>query len=252
MRLEGRRFVISGAASGIGRATAALFRSEGAGVALIDCDAQGLEAAALGADGGARVSFRCADVADAATLGDAVRAAAQEIGGLDGVVAAAGIDCLKPFEEMSADDWDRTLAVNLTGPFNLCQAALPFLRQAGRGTVVHIASGAALRPLAARTAYCASKAGQVMFAKALAVDLAPFDIRVNAICPGIVDTPLFRSSFVTAEAPEAELAKILDRYLIQRPGRPEDIAQAALYLSCDESAHVTGSSLAVDGGRCFH
>jgi NAD(P)-dependent dehydrogenase (short-subunit alcohol dehydrogenase family) len=117
---------------------------------------------------------------------------------------------------------------------------------------VHVASGAALRPLPSRTAYCASKAGLVMFAKSLAVDLAPDGIRVNAICPGIVETPMFRQSVDPMDDPEAELAKILDRYLIKRIGRPLDIANAALFLSCEESAQVTGSALAVDGGRVFH
>lgn len=131
-------------------------------------------------------------------------------------------------------------------------AALPALKQAGRGTIVNIASGAALRPLEQRTAYCAAKAGLVMFGKTLAVDLAAYHIRVNAICPGIIDTPLFRSSWAGAADPEAELARILDRYVIKRPGQPEEIAQAALYLTSDDSSFVTGAALAVDGGRTFH
>jgi NAD(P)-dependent dehydrogenase (short-subunit alcohol dehydrogenase family) len=144
------------------------------------------------------------------------------------------------------------LAVNLTGPCLVCQAALPALRAAGRGTIVNIASAAALRPLGQRTAYCAAKAGLVMFGKALAMDLAPYDIRVNSVCPGIIDTPLFRASFEGAENPVEELARILDRYVIKRAGQPDDIAEAALYLTSDASAFVTGSSLAVDGGRSFH
>ena len=254
MRLAGRRVLISGAASGIGRATAEVFRREGAALLLLDRDAEGLTTAVerLGTEGDHPVAAGLADVSDAAAVERALRQGVEEIGGLDGVVSAAGIDCLKSFESMSAADWERTLAVNLTGPFHLCHAALPFLKEAGRGTIVHIASGAALRPLASRTAYCAAKAGQVMFAKALAVDLAPLGVRVNAICPGIIDTPLFRRSFEAADDPDAALEQILDRYLIRQVGRPEDIAHAALYLSGDESAHVTGTSLAVDGGRTFH
>jgi NAD(P)-dependent dehydrogenase (short-subunit alcohol dehydrogenase family) len=144
------------------------------------------------------------------------------------------------------------MAVDLTGPMLVCHAALPAMKQAGRGTIVNIASGAALRPLEQRTAYCAAKAGLVMFGKTLAVDLAAYHIRVNAICPGIIDTPLFRSSWEGAADPEGELAKILDRYVIRRPGEPEEIAQAALYLTGDESSFVTGAALAVDGGRTFH
>jgi NAD(P)-dependent dehydrogenase (short-subunit alcohol dehydrogenase family) len=251
--MAGRRILVTGAASGIGRATAALFRAEGAAVAMLDRNAAPLDeaASALSATEGPPAIAVPADVSDDRAVGEAVARAAETLGGLDGLVGAAGIDLVRPFDGMTAAEWRRVLDVNLTGAFSVTLAALPHLRAAGQGTVVHIASGAALRPLAARTAYCASKAGLVMFAKTLAVDLAP-EIRVNAICPGIIDTPLFRQSFEAAPDPEAELQRILDRYLIRRPGRPEDIAHAALYLSCAESAHVTGSSLAVDGGRTFH
>ncbi|SMF32224.1 NAD(P)-dependent dehydrogenase, short-chain alcohol dehydrogenase family [Tistlia consotensis] len=254
MRLAGRRILISGAASGIGRATAEVFHREGAALALLDRDAGRLAetAEALSGGEGPAVAWAVAEIADEAAVGAAVAETAAALGGLDGVVSSAGIDLLKPFGEVSAAEWRQVLEVNLTGPFNLCSAALPFLRAAGGGSIVQVASGAALRPLAGRTAYCASKAGLVMFAKALAVDLADDGIRVNAICPGIIDTPLFRQSFERAPDPEAELERILDRYLIRRVGRPEDIAYAALYLSSAESAHVTGTTLAVDGGRSFH
>ncbi|MEZ5651629.1 MAG: SDR family NAD(P)-dependent oxidoreductase [Burkholderiaceae bacterium] len=254
MRLAGRRFVISGAASGIGRETAMVFRREGAAVTLLDRDAAGLDAAlaAVRADAGPTALAVAADITDRAAVDTAIRAAADAMGGIDGVVGSAGIDCLKPFGELAVDDWRRVLDVNLTGAFHLSQAALPHLRAAGAATIVHIASGAALRPLAGRTAYCAAKAGLVMFAKTLAVDLAADGVRVNAICPGIIETPLFRQSIDAADDPSAELEKVLERYLIRRVGRPSDIANAALFLSCDESAHVTGTALAVDGGRTFH
>jgi NAD(P)-dependent dehydrogenase (short-subunit alcohol dehydrogenase family) len=142
--------------------------------------------------------------------------------------------------------------VDLTGPMLVCHAAVPAMKHAGRGTIVNIASGAALRPLEHRTAYCTAKAGLVMFGKALALDLAPHGIRVNAICPGIIDTPMFRSSWEGNPDPQAELARILDRYVIKRPGQPDEIAHAALFLTGDESSFVTGVALAVDGGRTFH
>ncbi len=253
MRMAGRRILVTGAASGIGLATAALFRSEGAAVAMLDRNAELLRDAArrLGETDGPQVIPLHVDLCEDDRIAEAVREAAETLGGLDGLVGAAGIDLLRSFGEMTLAEWRRVLDVNLTGAFAVTHAALPHLRTAGHGTIVHIASGAALRPLAARTAYCASKAGLVMFAKALAVDLAPH-IRVNAICPGIIDTPLFRQSFEAADDPDAELDRILDRYLIRRAGRPEDIAYAALYLTCAESAHVTGTTLAVDGGRTFH
>jgi NAD(P)-dependent dehydrogenase (short-subunit alcohol dehydrogenase family) len=247
VRLEGRRVLVTGAASGIGLAIARLFRKEGAEVAMLDRDAASLGKA--GVDGAA--TFVC-DVADEAQVRDAVARAVAELGGLDGVVNSAGIDLMRPFERMTSAEWARILAVDLTGPMLVCHSALPAMKQAGRGTIVNIASGAALRPLEQRTAYCTAKAGLVMFGKTLAVDLAAYHIRVNAICPGIIDTPLFRSSWEGAADPEAELAKILDRYVIRRPGEPEEIAHAALYLTSDESSFVTGAALAVDGGRTFH
>lgn len=254
MRLSGRRILITGGASGIGFATAALFRAEGAQVALLDRDRARLAEArdALAATPGGPVAAEPAEVADYGQVDRAVGALGGAMGGIDGIVCAAGIDLLKRFADMEPGEWAEVLAVNLGGPFHVCRAALPMMQAAGAGTIVHIASGAALRPLPGRTAYCASKAGLAMFAKTLAVDLAPHEIRVNVICPGIIETPLFRSSFEAAEDPEAELSRILDRYLIRRIGQPEDIAQAALYLSSSASAHVTGTTLAVDGGRTFH
>jgi NAD(P)-dependent dehydrogenase (short-subunit alcohol dehydrogenase family) len=254
MRLKGRRILVSGAASGIGRGTAEMFRAEGAAVALLDRDAGRLAEVAgeLEASDGPKIASLCADVTDDAHVRQAVDGAAKELGGLDGLVGSAGIDLLKPFEEVNVTEWRTILDTNLTGAFSVTSAAVPHIQAAGGGTIVHVASGAALRPLAARTAYCASKAGLVMFAKALAVDLAPHEIRVNAICPGIIESPLFRQTFDGVEDPDAELEAVLDRYLIRRIGKPEDIAYAALYLTSAESAHVTGSTLSVDGGRTFH
>jgi NAD(P)-dependent dehydrogenase (short-subunit alcohol dehydrogenase family) len=239
--------LVTGAASGIGLAVAHLFSREGAGVAMLDRDEAGLKKAHV--DGA--ITVTC-DVAEEPQVRAAVAQAAAGLGGLDGVVNSAGIDLMRPFEQMTAEEWARVLAVDLTGPMLVCQAALPALKRAGRGTIVNIASGAALRPLEQRTAYCAAKAGLVMFGKTLAVDLAADHIRVNAICPGIIDTPLFRSSWEGAADPQAELTRILERYVIKRPGEPEEIAQAALYLTSDESSFVTGAALAVDGGRTFH
>ena len=240
MRLAGRRILVTGAASGIGAETAALFRREGAEVAMLDRVEIADDRAAV------------ADVIDATAVSDAIGRLAGKLGGLDGVVGCAGVDLLRPFPEMTADDWRRVVDVNLTGPFNVCHAAVPHLRAAGGGTIVHVSSGAGLRPLPGRTAYCSAKAGLVMFAKSLAIDLAPDNIRVNAICPGIVDTPMFRDGLADAADPDAELAMVLDRYLVKRIGTPLDIANAALFLSSPESAQITGSALAVDGGRVFH
>jgi len=248
MRLQDRRILVTGAASGIGRAIAARFMREGARVAMVDRNRTLLD------DAGTmpRSSFAIiADVSHADEVGDAVSVACAQFGGLDGVVNCAGIDLMRPFSETTLEDWSRIFCVDLTGPFLICQAALPALRQKG-GTIVNIASAAGLRPLPQRTAYCSAKAGLVMFSKALAVDLAADNIRVNVICPGITDTPQFRSEYENAAEPAQELADIMSLYLIKRVADPEEIAAAALFLTSHESSYMTGTAIAVDGGRSFH
>lgn len=251
MRLEGRRVLITGAASGIGRATAELFLAEGAVVALLDCDEARLAQLVDGLAGD-RAHGVQADVADPAAVAVAVEAACSRLGGLDGVVNAAGVATAGPIEATTLAEWQATLAVNLTGPFLVCRAALPALKAAGAATIVNIASGAGLRPIPEMGAYSAAKAGLVMFGKSLAMEVAADSIRVNAICPGIVDTPMFRRVYEGAADPQAELAAIKSRYLIERVAQPAEIAAAALFLTSDQSSYMTGAALAVDGGRTLH
>lgn len=249
--LAGRRVLITGAASGIGRATARLFRDEGAALALIDRDARALASAARSL-GGDEIAALAVDVTDEAAVETAVVAAADRLGGLDGVVNGAGIALTAPLETITRPQWDEVLAVNLTGPMLVCRAALGALTDAGGGTIVNIASGAALRPLDNQSAYCAAKAGLVMLSKALALELAPRGIRVNALCPGVVDTPLFRSAWELApDAPLPE-ATIRARYALGRIADPKEIATAALFLTGPHASYVTGTAMAVDGGRTFH
>lgn len=240
MRLSDRRILVTGAASGIGRAIGERFAAEGAKVALLD---------RLPIAGG--IAIQC-DLLDAGAIAPAVAQAAERMGGLDGVVNCAGADLMRPLEEMTPDEWQRIIGVNLTAPMLVCRAALPAMKAAGRGTIVAVASGAALRPLPNRTAYCAAKAGVVMFCKSLSIELSASNIRVNAICPGIIDTPMWRASWEGAQDPEAERAMILDRYVIKRVGQPREVADAALFLTSDESSYMTGTAIAVDGGRTFH
>lgn len=247
--LTGRRILIAGAAKGIGRATAERFVGEGARIAAFDRDEQALSALAAALPGSVTLP---GDVADPAAVAAVVQAAASALGGLDGVVNAAGIDLLADIEAMTLADWQRVVAVNLTGPVLVMQAAYPYLKAAGGGTIVNVSSAAGLSPLARRTAYCASKAGLQMASKALAIEAAAFGIRVNAVCPGAVETDLFRSSIDAAADPQAAYEAVRARYALQRVAEPAEIAAAILWLTGNDSSYVTGTSIAVDGGRTFH
>ncbi|NVM93000.1 NAD(P)-dependent dehydrogenase (short-subunit alcohol dehydrogenase family) [Variovorax sp. SG517] len=245
-----RRFVVSGGASGIGLAVARLALARGARTVLLDHDASRLQTSAQ-ALGDAALPLVC-DVTDSQAVTAAMNHAVHWLGGLDALVNSAGVDSLKPLEQTGDDEWARTLAVNLTGPMLTCRAAMPHLRAAGGGSIVNISSGAGLRPLPNRTAYCATKAAVIMFGKALSIEAAPDGIRVNAVCPGAIDTPLFRSSYEHAEDPQGALEEIRQRYALGRVAAPEEVAEAVLYLSGPGASYITGTALAVDGGRTFH
>ncbi|HEY7576692.1 MAG TPA: SDR family NAD(P)-dependent oxidoreductase [Acetobacteraceae bacterium] len=239
-RLEGRRVLVTGGASGIGYATCELFAREGAAVIVLDRDASRV----------AGVHAIAGDVSDAASVARAVREAAQALGGLDGLVNAAGVFVNKGLMETTAEDWDTTIAVNLTGTFLCVKAAVPLLREAGRATIVNIASGVGLLPTGGgSTAYVASKGGVIAMTRAMAAELAPA-IRVNSICPGAVETPMTDGTL--RDAAGAVIPAISERYALRRPAAPEEIAAAILFLTAHESSFVTGVSLAADGGRTFH
>ncbi|HEX8057938.1 MAG TPA: SDR family NAD(P)-dependent oxidoreductase [Novosphingobium sp.] len=238
-KLAGRRVVITGAASGMGREIARLFAEEGAALALFDRNADGLAQVAepLGATG-----YAC-DVADRAGVNRIVTEAGEALGGIDGVVNAAGILDITLFDDLAPDSWDRMLAVNLTGPFNVTKAALPFLRRAEKATIVNIASVSALMPMAGTAGYSASKAGLAMFTKAIAFDLGP-TIRANTICPGVIKTEMTRYLWENPEHSQ----RATDRVALKRLGEPGDVARAALFFSTEDSGFTTGTELPVDGG----
>jgi NAD(P)-dependent dehydrogenase (short-subunit alcohol dehydrogenase family) len=247
-RLAGRKILITGGASGIGRSTASLFVREGAAVAVLDRPAASGVAASGVPDG---ANFVPVDVADADSVRQAVDAAATALGGLDGVVNAAGIFSPSGLEDTSPALFSQTLAVNLTGTFLVVQAAAPRLRAAGGGaSVVNIGSGVGITPTGpGSTAYVASKGGVIAMTKALAMELAP-GVRVNVVCPGAVDTPMTQG-FLHNAAGEVDAA-IASRYALRRAATPEEIAAAILFLTSAEASFVTGIALPVDGGRTFH
>ena len=236
-RLHGRRVLITGAASGIGRQTAELFATEDAALTLLDLNREGLAEVARETRG---VSVE-ADVTQEAAVAHSVEQGATAMGGIDGVVNAAGIVIHGSVLTVGVAAWQRVIDVNLTGMYIVVRCCLPWLLKAPGATIVNIASGQGLLPNTPNmTAYAASKGGVVNLTRALAAELAP-TVRVNSICPGMVDTPM-----------TAGLPREVNRYAMQRIAQPLEIAQAVLFLTAPESSFVTGAALAVDGGRTFH
>jgi NAD(P)-dependent dehydrogenase (short-subunit alcohol dehydrogenase family) len=229
-RLQGRRILITGAASGIGRQTAELFAAEGALLTLLDCDRKRLAEVARETGGVAAD----ADVTQELSVARAVEQGATAMGGVDGVVNAAGIVIHGSVLDVGVADWKFVLDVNLTGTYIVVRCCLPWLAKAPFATIVNIASGQGLLPNTPNmTAYAASKGGIVNLTRALAAELAPA-IRVNSVCPGMVDTPM-----------TAGLQREVDRYALRRIAEPMEIAQAILFLTGTESSFVTGTALAV-------
>lgn len=238
-KLAGRKILITGAASGMGRDIAETFAGEGASLALLDRNEAGAAsvAAALG-----MASWGC-DVTDRQTVNRMVAEAGNALDGIDGLVNAAGILDITPFVDLDPESWDRMIAVNLTGPFNVVKASLPFMRKAERATIVNIASVSALMPMPGTAGYSASKAGVAMFTKSIAMDLGP-TIRANSICPGVIKTEMTRYLW---ENPEHS-ARASERVALKRLGETNDVTRAALFFSTEDSGFTTGTELPVDGG----
>jgi NAD(P)-dependent dehydrogenase (short-subunit alcohol dehydrogenase family) len=242
-RLAGRRILITGGGSGIGAATARRFHAEGAQLALLGLAAHELSDVAAEVDAFALA----ADLRDAQETWNAVGAAAESLGGLDGLVCNAGVGPSKPFADTTLEDWRAAIDGNATTTFLTCSAALPHLQRAEQATIVNVGSALGIQPLKGRAAYAASKAAVHAFTKVLAMELAP-RIRCNAVAPGAVDTALAGAVMATPEA----RAMVASRYALQRIGEAEEVAEAILFLTSFESSFVTGSTLAVDGGRIYH
>jgi NAD(P)-dependent dehydrogenase (short-subunit alcohol dehydrogenase family) len=235
--------LVTGAARGIGLATARRFLAEGWRVALLDIEAELLQKAAASLQNAESTLALHCDVSDAAQVGGAVNQVAKRFGRLDALINNAGVAVFAPLLETSDADWNRILAVNLTGPFICTKAAVPLLRETGNGAVVNVTSISAVRASTLRSAYGTSKAGLAHLTKQLAVELASLGIRVNGVAPGPVDTAMAKAVHTAEIRADYHDAIPLNRY-----GLEEELAEAIFFLSSDRSSYITGQILAVDGG----
>ncbi|MFK0284962.1 SDR family NAD(P)-dependent oxidoreductase [Streptomyces sp. NPDC090499] len=248
---ERRTALVTGGGSGIGRAIAHRLAEDGFATAVLDLNAEAAEQVAEEArqKGHEAVAFGGVDVSDRAQVNDAVQRVRDALGGpVLVLVNNAGVSGFGPFLKITDETWDRIMAVNLNGPFYLCQAVVPDMKETGWGRIVNISSSSTHSGQPYMAHYVASKAGLVGFTKSLALELGPAGITVNTIPPGFIDTPMLRAS-----EERGLLGGSVDHHAeltpVRRPGRPEDIAAACSFLVSEEAGYITGQVIGVNGGR---
>ena len=243
--IDGSVALVTGAAGGIGRCISARLAAAGAALALVDIDRAGAEA--LLAELGAKGVAIAADLSTPEDVTAAVRAAEDQLGPLDILVNNAGISGVGPPKatvDTPLEEWEKTLAINVTAPFLFCQAVIPGMVARGRGAIVNIASMAGILCLPGRVSYAASKAALISLTKTLAVECGPAGVRLNAVCPGWVDTP-----FIAARMAHPELRAQAEAMVpIGRVATPDEIADVVLFLMSPAARYMTGAAVAVDGG----
>ncbi|MBO0821313.1 MAG: SDR family oxidoreductase [Nocardiopsaceae bacterium] len=248
-RLQDRSALVTGGASGIGKATALLFLEQGAMVTVADLNREALDAAVaeLRAVSGnvAGVSGDVRSMEDAAAM---VRAAVDRFGRLDILFCNAGITSVTPISELGEAEWDAVIGTNLKGMFTLVKQAVPQMRAQGGGTIITMGSELGIVAAPESPAYNASKGGVIMFTRSIAVDLIRHNIRVNALCPGITRTPLLQAEVDNSMDPERTAQEQANWAPIMRVADPREIAHGALFLASEESSFAVGSCLVLDGG----
>ena len=248
MRFDGETVFITGGGSGIGRETAMRCAEEGADVVVADVDREAVEETtdAIGEAGG-KASSHELDVRDADALAEAIDATAEE-GGIDVLVNNAGISHPRSdMEDVDIEVRDRVIDINTKGVWNGCRAAIPHLKDQGSGAIVNTASLAGLIGMPGGAAYSLSKGAVVNFTRAIAAELGSHGVRANAVCPGVVETPLVTDDRDPEEWPDLR-DRMAEAYPLGRLGRPEDVANAVRFLASEEAAWITGHALVVDGG----
>lgn len=246
MRLKGKRSLVTGAGSGIGRAIAKGFAAQGASVVVADLngDTARETAASILAAGHNAIPVQV-DVADKKQVDEMIKTAIDRLGGLDVVVCGAGISPLTSFLDISEEEWDRVININLKGPFLCGQAAARHMKEAGGGVIINITSQLTEVAQPKSAHYVASKGGAKMLTKGMVLDLAKFGIRINSLAPGLTNTNMTR-----LDTPEGWKAheEFMPHIPMGRVGQPEDMIGAAIYLASDDSAYVNGATILVDGG----
>jgi len=236
-RLDGKVALVTGAASGIGAACTRRFFDEGARVGGIDVAIPAAHSCA---------AFASADVRDVAAVDAAVAAVVADLGPIDVLINAAGVSSFGTADTIDETEWNRVLDINLKGTWLVSRAVLPTMVARGAGSIVNLASVEGIEGGQSQTAYNASKGGVVLLTRSMAVDYGPNNVRVNCLCPGMIETPM------TAPLKDGGLRPVLEwfesQHLLGRTGKPEEVAAAALFLASDDASFVTGHALAVDGG----
>jgi 3-oxoacyl-[acyl-carrier protein] reductase len=239
-RLKGKVVIITGGAGGIGKETSRLFVNEGASVAMFDVSQEGIDAAV--AEIGGNTRGYVVDVARFDDVTKNVQQAIADFGHIDVLINAAGITRDGFLTKMDVADWDKVIAINLTGPFNCTKAVAPHMMERGSGNIINVSSVVGVYGNIGQTNYSATKAGLIGLTKTWAKEFAKKGMRVNAIAPGFIKTPM------TAKMPDKVVQMVVDKTPMGRMGEPIEIANALLFLASDESSFVTGHILQVDGG----